>query len=95
MTSNVAFRIPGWFIPFAGVLVGVLGVSLGVVPAAQADPGGSDQGVVDPGAGNGAGEVAGDAVSASVNARLLGTKVEVLGSRTESSSTFALPDGSW
>ncbi|WP_153022609.1 DNRLRE domain-containing protein [Luteimicrobium xylanilyticum] len=36
-----------------------------------------------------------DTVSASVNARLEGERVEDLSQRTEDSSTFALPDGSW
>ncbi|WP_425953486.1 hypothetical protein [Xylanimonas sp. McL0601] len=35
------------------------------------------------------------AVSASVNARLAGERVEDLSQRTTTSSTFALPDGSW
>ncbi|WP_425956136.1 hypothetical protein [Xylanimonas sp. McL0601] len=36
-----------------------------------------------------------DAVSASVNARLAGERVEDVSQRTTTSSTFALPDGSW
>jgi hypothetical protein len=36
-----------------------------------------------------------DAVSASVNARLATERVEDLSQRTETSSTFALPDGTW
>lgn len=36
-----------------------------------------------------------DAVSAQVNARLAGVRVEDLSQRTESTSTYALPDGSW
>lgn len=39
--------------------------------------------------------VAADGVSAQVNARLAGERVEDLSQRTESSSTFAMPDGSW
>jgi RHS repeat-associated protein len=39
--------------------------------------------------------VASDAVSAQVNARLAGERVEDLSQRTVDSSTFALPDGSW
>lgn len=36
-----------------------------------------------------------DGVSAQVNARLAGVRVEDLSQRTESTSTYALPDGSW
>jgi len=39
--------------------------------------------------------VAPDGVSAQVNARLAGERVEDLSQRTETSSTFAMPDGSW
>ncbi|WP_281357654.1 DNRLRE domain-containing protein [Isoptericola sediminis] len=39
--------------------------------------------------------VARDGVSAQVNARLAGERVEDLSQRTESSSTYAMPDGSW
>nr|WP_284293513.1 DNRLRE domain-containing protein [Luteimicrobium album] len=36
-----------------------------------------------------------DAVSASINARLAGERVENLAARTEDTSTFAMPDGTW
>jgi RHS repeat-associated protein len=39
--------------------------------------------------------VASDGVSAQVNARLAGERVEDLSQRTETSSTYAMPDGSW
>lgn len=104
---SAVFGVPRSWRPATGVVAGVLALSMAVMelPAAAAasEPAAassatsaSSVSVSRSAARDDQGDLtAPDAVAASVNARLTGERVEDLSQRTESSSTFALPDGSW
>ncbi|MGC4174483.1 DNRLRE domain-containing protein [Demequina sp.] len=77
----------------ASALVVIAAISAGPAAAAGTPSKGAEIDWTQPGAWNGL--TAPDAVSASMFARLKGQAVEDLSQRTESSQTFALPDGQW
>jgi hypothetical protein len=104
---SAVFGVPRSWRPATGVLAGVLALSLGVMelPAAAAsEPAAASSATSASSAAvsrvSASRDDQGDltapgAVAASVNARLAGERVEDLSQRTETSSPFALPDGTW